>query len=123
MAISLAKMDIEALLALRSQVDAALNQHQRALQKQLDRMGVADGGINHRGKLDGRGALKGQKVKAKYRHPKTGETYAGRGAMAGWLKAELKAGKKLEDFLVDKSSVRTARKTARKKPRRKSAKR
>jgi DNA-binding protein H-NS len=118
MAISLAKMDIEALLALRSQVDAALNQHQRTLENQLRRMGVADGRSD-----SSRSALKGQKVKAKYRHPKTGETYAGRGAMAGWLKAELKGGKKLEDFLVDKSSIKTARKAANKKSRRKAAKR
>jgi DNA-binding protein H-NS len=115
-------MDIEALLALRSRVDAALGQHQRTLQKQLQRMGAPDGGIDDRSNRNSRSALKGRKVKAKYRHPKTGETYAGRGAMAGWLKAELKAGKKLEDFLVDKSTV-TARKASTKKSRRKGAKR
>ena len=120
MAISIAKLDIEALLALRSQVDAALSRHQRALQNRLQRMGVADGGVNHRGNSrGGRSTLKGRKVKAKYRHPKTGETYAGRGAMAGWLKAELKAGKKLEDFLVDRPTAKKARKGATKKSHRK----
>jgi DNA-binding protein H-NS len=123
MAINISKMDIEALLALRSQVDEALSRNQRALENQLQRMRVANGGIKHRGRRGGRSALKGRKVEVKYRHPETGETYAGRGAMAGWLKAELKAGKKLEDFLVDKLSVKTARKAARKKPRRKGAKR
>lgn len=45
-----------------------------------------------------------RKVKAKYRHPKTGETWAGRGHMARWLRREIEAGAKKEDFLVDSDS-------------------
>ncbi|MCB1034871.1 MAG: H-NS histone family protein [Acidobacteria bacterium] len=39
-----------------------------------------------------------RKVKPKYRHPKTGATWAGRGRMARWLQQELAAGASLEDF-------------------------
>ena len=39
------------------------------------------------------------KVKPKYRNKK-GETWAGRGKTPRWLVAEMKAGKKKEDFLI-----------------------
>ena len=39
------------------------------------------------------------KVKPKYRNKK-GETWAGRGKPPAWMAAELKAGKKKEDFLI-----------------------
>ncbi|WP_447410901.1 H-NS family nucleoid-associated regulatory protein, partial [Clostridium perfringens] len=55
------------------------------------------------------GALKGMKVAAKYRHPKTGETWSGRGGVAGWLAKEIKAGKKRDDFLIDKAVKKAAR--------------
>jgi DNA-binding protein H-NS len=40
------------------------------------------------------------KVKAKYRDPKTKETWSGRGRMASWLKAKQDAGEKIEKYLV-----------------------
>ena len=40
------------------------------------------------------------KVKAKYRDPKTKETWSGRGRMANWLKSKLDAGEKIEKYLV-----------------------
>ena len=119
MAINISKMDIDGLLELRARVDKALSEQQRVLQKQLQRLGFTDKGVLNGGKPSRGSSLKGRKVIVKYRHPKTGETYAGRGAMAGWLKAELKAGKKLEDFLVDKSKAKTARKGSVRKKRRK----
>jgi DNA-binding protein H-NS len=39
-------------------------------------------------------------VKAKYRDPKTKETWSGRGRMAGWLKAKQDAGEKIDKYLV-----------------------
>jgi DNA-binding protein H-NS len=45
-------------------------------------------------------SLVGRKLPAKYRHPRTGETWAGRGMQPTWLKQELKKGRKLMDFLV-----------------------
>ncbi|MCB1055052.1 MAG: DNA repair protein RadC [Acidobacteria bacterium] len=41
-----------------------------------------------------------RRVKPKYRHPETGETWAGCGSMARWLRLELEAGRSLEEFLV-----------------------
>jgi len=41
-----------------------------------------------------------RKVKPKYRHPTTGETWSGRGRMARWLRDEIEAGAKKEDFLI-----------------------
>jgi DNA-binding protein H-NS len=46
-----------------------------------------------------RKARKG-KVKAKYRDPKTNETWSGRGRMASWLKSKEDAGEKIEKYLV-----------------------
>src|SRR5262245_58502256 len=40
------------------------------------------------------------KVKAKYRDPKTKETWSGRGRMASWLKAKQDGGEKIEKYLV-----------------------
>lgn len=40
------------------------------------------------------------KVKPKYRNKKTGDTWAGRGKPPRWMAAEMKAGKKKEDFLI-----------------------
>ena len=44
------------------------------------------------------------KVHAKYRNPKNpAETWAGRGYKPRWLKAQLRAGKKVDDFLIKRS--------------------
>lgn len=40
------------------------------------------------------------KVAAKYRNQATGDVWTGRGLRPKWLKAELDAGRKLEDFAV-----------------------
>jgi len=40
------------------------------------------------------------KVKAKYRDPKTNETWSGRGRMASWLKNKQDSGEKIEKYLV-----------------------
>jgi DNA-binding protein H-NS len=45
-------------------------------------------------------ARKTGKVKAKYRDPKTNETWSGRGRMASWLKSKQDAGEKIEKYLV-----------------------
>jgi DNA-binding protein H-NS len=39
-------------------------------------------------------------VKPKYRNPATGEVWSGRGRMAGWLAAKVKAGEKAQRYLV-----------------------
>lgn len=46
------------------------------------------------------GTSSGKKVAPKYRHPKTGDTWSGRGLQPKWLRAELAGGKRLSDFAV-----------------------
>jgi len=43
---------------------------------------------------------KAYEVKAKYRDPKTKETWSGRGRMASWLKSKQDAGEKIDTYLV-----------------------
>ncbi len=45
-------------------------------------------------------AGRGYEVKAKYRDPKTNETWSGRGRMANWLKRKQDAGEDIDDYLV-----------------------
>ncbi len=104
---NLKNMDADALLALRSRIDGQLASLRSDLQKQLARLqgGAHDAPVPHR---NGRvSVMKGVKVKPKYRDAKTGDTWAGRGVQPRWLTAALKGGKKLEDFLIDKSGLKT----------------
>ena len=98
--VNLSGMGVEALMDLRKRVDETLNRRRAELQMQLERMGVFGGARVVRG---GGSALKGKKVPPKYRGP-SGETWAGRGARPRWLVAAIKRGKKLDDFLIDKSA-------------------
>jgi DNA-binding protein H-NS len=50
------------------------------------------------------------KVLPKYQNPKnTAETWSGRGKQPHWVQAQLRAGKKLEHFLIARSSVEKRR--------------
>jgi DNA-binding protein H-NS len=95
---NLAKMSVDALLKLRADVGAALSRRAKELESQLSRLG---GEISSSRKTR-RSSLKGRKVAIKYRD-KSGNTWAGRGAQPVWLRDKLKAGAKLEDFVVHKS--------------------
>ena len=97
-------MSIEGLLDLRRRVDEMLHERRAELEQQLERFAVIGG------RRVGRGStLKGRKVPPKYRSP-SGDTWAGRGARPRWLVAAIKGGKKLDDFLIDKSARRARRK-------------
>ncbi|SFN97955.1 DNA-binding protein H-NS [Bradyrhizobium sp. Rc3b] len=51
-------------------------------------------------------------VLPKYQNPKDpDETWSGRGKQPRWLKAQLRAGKKLNDLLIDRSSAQRRRRT------------
>jgi DNA-binding protein H-NS len=102
--VNLSRMTVEALMDLRKRIDEMLHERRAELQKQLERMGA----IAVVGRRGG-GALRGRKVPPKYRSP-SGETWAGRGARPRWLVAAIKAGKKLDDFLIDKSARKGRRK-------------
>jgi DNA-binding protein H-NS len=43
-------------------------------------------------------------VRVKYRDPKTGETWSGRGRMANWLKRKQDGGEDIEKYLVESVS-------------------
>ena len=105
--VSLSGMTIEALMDLRRRVDEMLHQHHAKLEKQLERIAVFGGG--RRIVRGGGSALKGRKLPPKYRS-RSGDTWAGRGAKPKWLVAAIKRGKKLDDFLIDKSARKVRRK-------------
>jgi DNA-binding protein H-NS len=88
-------MSIDALLRLRDDVNKVLNRKANELRSQLSMLG--------RPAIQRGSRLKGRKVPPKYRSP-SGETWAGRGARPVWLVAAIKGGKKLDDFLIDKSA-------------------
>src|SRR6266700_2255061 len=98
-------MNVETLMDLRKRVDEMLLQRRAELEKQLERMGA----IAVVGRRGAGSVLKGEKVPPKYRGP-SGETWAGRGARPRWLVAAIKGGKKLDDFLIDKSARKGRRK-------------
>jgi DNA-binding protein H-NS len=104
--VNLSWMSVEALMDLRKRVDEMLLERRAEIEKRLERMAVVGGARAVRG---GGSALKGRKVPPKYRSP-SGETWAGRGARPRWLVAAIKGGKKLDDFLIDKSARKGRRK-------------
>src|SRR5580700_4431082 len=116
--LNLKNMDVDALLILRSQVDSQLATRRSDLQKQLARLQrlAAEASAVVANVGNGRtSAMKGVKVKPKYRDARTGDTWAGRGVQPRWLTAALKSGKKIDDFLIDKDARKPARKTRRKR--------
>jgi DNA-binding protein H-NS len=113
---NLASMSVDALLKLRDSIGNILGQRADELKSQLSRLGGDAVGNGRRGRRGRRvSAMKGRKVPAKYRDPASGETWAGRGARPRWLVARLKTGKKLQDFLIDKSAKKARKKRRKKK--------
>ena len=112
---NLKNMDVDGLLALRSQIDGQLATCRSDLQKQLARLqkiSADEPAVARNGRTS---AMKGVKVKPKYRDARTGDTWAGRGVQPRWLTAALKAGKKLDDYLIDREARKPARKIRRKR--------
>lgn len=108
-AVNLKSMDVDALLALRADIDKQLAGRRRDLEAQLSRLsqsgearapGVRNGRVGRPRKSH---PLKGAKVAPKFRGP-GGETWAGRGAQPRWLSALIKQGRKLEEFAIKGSS-------------------
>jgi DNA-binding protein H-NS len=102
--VNLSGMTVEALMDLRKRVDETLLKRRAEIETQLERMDRAIAVVGGARVVRGGGSsLKGRKVPPQYRSP-SGETWAGRGARPSWLVAAIKEGKKLEDFLIDKSA-------------------
>lgn len=71
-------------------------------------------------RIEGTGTTRAEKrarrpyppVLPKYQNPKnTSETWSGRGKQPRWLKAQLRAGKKLQELLIEQSSRQKHRRT------------
>jgi DNA-binding protein H-NS len=95
---NLASMSVDALLRLRDDIGATLNQKSQELQAQLQRLGVLGAARGRAGRSHPR---RGVKVAPKYRGP-DGETWAGRGATPKWLTALMKQGRKRAEFLIER---------------------
>ena len=104
--VNLSGMSVEALMDLRKRVDEMLHQRRAELQRQIERIAGPHAVVQGRGSGS---HLKGKKVPPKYRSP-SGETWAGRGAKPRWLVAAIKEGKKLDNFLIDKSARKRRKK-------------
>ena len=117
----LKNMGVDALLTLRADVEKALADRSRDLQRQLALLGGETGKSRGRPPVTAArpSAMKGVKVAPKYRGP-GGETWAGRGAKPRWMAALLKEGHSIEEFAIarkggKKTSARRGRKAAAKK--------
>jgi len=111
--INVSGMNVEALIDLQKRVDAMLVKRRAVIEKQLEWMDRASAIVSGaRVARRGGSTLKGGKVPPKYRSP-SGETWAGRGAKPRWLVAAMKGGKKLDDFLIDKSARKGKRRSKR----------
>lgn len=113
----LKNMDVDALMALRGDVENELKKRAQDLRRQLALLG--GGEVRRRGRpaaSAGRvSALKGRAVPPKYRGP-DGETWAGRGAMPRWLSGLIKEGHSVEEFMIGagrrKAAAVVAKRTA-----------
>ena len=108
-------MTLDELWALHLEIKSALAGRIAAektkLEKQLKQLEL-DGTLNEIPRAERRPY---PRVLPKYRNPaEPKETWAGRGKQPRWLVAQIKSGKKLEDFRITPSSNRTRKRSSRK---------
>jgi DNA-binding protein H-NS len=112
----LKSMSVEELWALRSEINSALASRIAAEKTKLEQrlqLLKSDGASNEGFRRERRPY---PKVLPKYRNPTDpAETWAGRGKQPRWLTAQLRSGKKLDDFRIRPSSGR-ARRSAKHRP-------
>ena len=95
-----------AMLQMQQKHEEARAAKRAELEKQLAALGYGSqkrqGRSKDVGKRNGEARLNGKKgtVQAKYRDPKTKETWSGRGRMARWLKSKQDGGEKIEKYLI-----------------------
>ena len=95
----LESMSINELWALHLEIDVVLMRMISAEKKQLDRrLRLLESGAS--GAKVGRERRPYPRVLPKYQNPQPSETWAGRGKQPRWLTAQLRSGKKLEDFYI-----------------------
>jgi DNA-binding protein H-NS len=89
---------------MRHEHEQSISTKRAELEKELAALGY--GAPKKRGRPPGvsngaaRSNRKKRSVKAKYRDPKSNETWSGRGRMARWLKSKQDAGEKIDKYLV-----------------------
>jgi predicted exporter len=104
-------MSLDELVLLREQIGSAIDERADALRAQLASLDGRQASAR-RGRPPGRRMRRYGKVAAKYRDPKTGATWSGRGAPARWLSEYEKQGKKRDQFLIAGNERTPVRKMA-----------
>jgi DNA-binding protein H-NS len=104
----LARMPLRSLMDLEARVGRAKVQaRERAraeLKEKIEGL-LREAGVSM-AELFGRGGRRSGKVAPKYRNPDNpAETWTGRGRQPRWLAAKIKAGSKLERFLIGRRSA------------------
>jgi DNA-binding protein H-NS len=107
----LKSMSVDELWSLHEEVDSLLARkilaEKTRLEQQLRKLAP---GVTATKKASARRPY--PPVFPKYRNPaQPGETWAGRGKTPRWLAAQLRSGKKLDDFRIERSSDRARRAT------------
>jgi DNA-binding protein H-NS len=114
------KLSATELLDIRDYIDSLLKKRvvdeRRKLEKLIARIDQSESARVMSGRALSK--LKGQKIAPKYRHPETGETWAGRGATPVWLRALLKLGRTLDEFAIGQQATGKKRRVPAKRTKR-----
>jgi DNA-binding protein H-NS len=114
----LTSLSVDELWALHEQVGAILSERISSEKRELEeRLAKLNGSLNvDRAKNKNESSSPSERravrrdyppVVPKFRKPTDpSETWAGRGKQPRWMVAQLKAGKKMDDFLIDRSKRR-----------------
>jgi DNA-binding protein H-NS len=117
--LDLNSLSIDELWTLHEQVGAVLSEKIVTEKRQLEeRLAKLNRAIADKGKMAGarsgrRGAARRKypPVLPKYQNPNDrSETWAGRGKQPRWLVSQIKAGKKISDFLINRAERQSASK-------------
>jgi DNA-binding protein H-NS len=106
--LDLKSMSVDQLWSLHEMIASVLARKIRAekerLEQHLRELGLGEADAS---KMPAKPRRRYPKVHPKYRNPeRPTETWAGRGKQPRWLNAQLKSGKKLDDFKIESASDR-----------------
>jgi DNA-binding protein H-NS len=106
--LDLESMSVDQLWSLHEMIVSELARKIRAekerLEQHLRELGLSEADAS---KMPAKPRRRYPKVHPKYRNPeRPTETWAGRGKQPRWLNAQLKSGKKLDDFKIESASDR-----------------
>ena len=106
--LDLESMSVDQLWSLHEMIVSELARKIRAekerLEQHLRELGLSEADAS---KMPAKPRRRYPKVHPKYRNPeRPTETWAGRGKQPRWLNAQLKSGKKLDDFKIEPASDR-----------------